>query len=165
MFCDVSKDGPIFFLLRSHQLFYLLLSDDLSKNCQWCHHNFLCIVISSREGGRILPKKKEKEQKNTYVAESMTFFIYNSVTCIIFRNKQKQLGSLGARRLSSIYLDVAQILTKLMTELQLKNYERLQFLPFFPQKKTSKRGLRARNANERITSTKKESQSKRTLEE
>lgn len=67
-------------------------------------------------GGRILPKK-EKKKKNTYVAESMTFFIYNSVTCIIFRNKQKQLGSLGARRLSSIYLDVAQILTKLMTEL------------------------------------------------
>ena len=91
-------------------------TDDLSKNCQWCHHNFLCIVISSREGGRILPKK-EKKRKNTYVAESMTFFIYNSVTCIIFRNKQKQLGSLGARRLSSIYLDVAQILTKLMTEL------------------------------------------------
>ena len=77
---------------------------------------FLCIVISSREGGRILPKK-EKREKNTYVAESMTFFIYNSVTCIIFRNKQKQLGALGARRLSSIYLDVAQILTKLMTEL------------------------------------------------
>ena len=41
--------------------------------CQWCHHNFLCIVISSREGGRILPKK-EKKKKNTYVAESMTFF-------------------------------------------------------------------------------------------
>ena len=123
MFCDVSKDGPIFFFIKvtlfSCSILFFLgkNTDELSKNCQWCHHNFLCIVISSREGGRILPKKKEKEQKNTYVAESMTFFIYNSVTCIMFRNKQKQLGSLGARRLSSIYLDVAQILTKLMTEL------------------------------------------------
>ena len=68
MFCDVSKDGPIFFFIKVTLVVLSCSSlgkntDDFSKNCQWCHHNFLCIVISSREGGRILPKKKKKNKK------------------------------------------------------------------------------------------------------